>query len=157
MRKARIYLETTIVGYLTALPNRDLVIAALQQMTRDWWTGRGAYDLFVSQLVIDEAGAGDPAAAARRLELLREIAVLETTEDAVRLGKALLDGGAVPPKAAADAFHIGVAAAHGLDYLLTWNCTHIANAALRGKIEAICRASGFEPPVICTPVELTEE
>ncbi len=157
MTRPRIYLETTIVGYLTALPTRDLVTAALQQVTRDWWASRGAYDLFVSQLVIDEAATGDPVAAGRRLEALREVPVLETTEDAVMLGKALIDGGAVPPKAAADALHIGVAAAHGLDYLVTWNCTHIANAALRGKIEAICRASGFEPPVICTPVELTEE
>ena len=157
MTRPKIYLETTIIGYLTALPSRDLVIAALQQVTRDWWAGRGAFDLFISQLVVDEASAGDTAAAARRLEALRDVAILETTEDAVMLGRALLSGGAIPPKAAADAFHIGVAAAHGLDYLVTWNCTHIANATLRGRIEAICRSFGFEPPIICTPVELAEE
>ena len=157
MTRPKIYIETTIVGYLTAMSSRDLVTAALQQVTRDWWASRGAFDLFISQLVIDEASAGDPAAAARRLEVLREVSVLETTEDAVMLAKALLSGGAIPSTAAADAFHIGVAAAHGLDYLLTWNCTHIANATLRGRIEAVCRASGFEPPIICTPVELAEE
>ncbi|MFC1643249.1 type II toxin-antitoxin system VapC family toxin [Myxococcota bacterium] len=157
MALPRIYVETTIVSYLVAHPSRDLVVAALQQITRDWWDTRDAFDLYVSQLVLDEASAGDADAAARRLVALREATLLQTTGEAASLAQALVQSGGLPPKAAADALHIAVAASHGLDYLLTWNCTHIANATMRGRIESTCRTVGFEPPVICTPVELVEE
>jgi predicted nucleic acid-binding protein len=157
MARPKVYLETTIPSYATALPSRDLVRAGLQQVTRDWWATRHAFDLYVSQLVLDEAAAGDPAAAARRLEVLQEATILGTTAEAIELSRELLLKGGLPAKALADAFHIAVAATHGLDFLLTWNCTHIANATTRSKIEWICRAAGFEPPVICTPVELVEE
>jgi hypothetical protein len=105
--KPKLYLETSIVSYLTARPSHDLIRAAHQQITRDWWEMRSSFGM--------------------------------------------------PAKAYADAVHVAVAAVHGMDYLLTWNCTHIANAAMRGKIESICRATDFEPPVICTPVELVKE
>jgi predicted nucleic acid-binding protein len=155
--KPTLYLETTIVSYLTGLPSHDLVVAAHQQVTRDWWETRSAFDLYVSQFVLDEAGAGDAEAAKRRLAVLVDLPVLDLTPE-VRLvaGEILLHGG-MPAKAFVDAVHVAVAAAHGVDYLLTWNCTHIANPMLRGRIEAICRATGFEPPVICTPVEFMQE
>lgn len=152
-----IYLETTIVSYLTARPNRDLVRAAHQEVTREWWATRSAFELYISQLVLDEAAAGDPGAAAQRLEALRDLPLLELTMEATGLARDLVRLAALPSKAAADALHIAIAAVNGLDYLLTWNCAHIANATMRSKIEAICRASGFEPPVICTPLELVEE
>ena len=154
--KPRTYIETTIVSYLTARPSRDLVRAAEQEITREWWDGRQVYELFISQLVLDEAGAGAAEAAALRLHALREAALLDTTEDAISLGRHLLEAGGLPTKAAADALHIAIAAVHGLDYLLTWNCTHIANARMRGKIEGLCRAAGYDPPIICTPLELIE-
>src|SRR5262249_47406112 len=140
-----------------ARPSRDLVLAAEQEITRERWDGRKAYELFISQLVLDEAGAGDTNAAALRLSTLREAALLATADEAIFLGRHLLTAGGLPAKAAADALHIAVAAAHGLDYLLTWNCTHIANARMRGKIEGLCRAAGYDPPIICTPLELIEE
>lgn len=151
-----IYLETTIVSYLTARPDRDLVRAAHQEMTREWWATRSAFDLFISQLVVDEASAGDADAARLRLDVLRDLELLELTAEATALAQELVRLAAIPSKAGADALHIAMAAVHGMDYLLTWNCTHIANAAMRPRIDAVCRAGGFEPPVICTPLELLE-
>ena len=151
------YLETTIGSYLTALPSHDLVVAAHQQVTRDWWDTRVAFDLYVSQFVLDEAGAGDAEAARRRLAALTDLPVLDLTPDVRLVAGEILRQGGMPAKAFVDALHVAVAAAHGVDYLLTWNCMHIANPMLRGKIEAICRATGFEPPVICTPVEFMQE
>lgn len=110
--------------------------------------------MFVSQIVRDEAALGDPTARARRLRALRGISALAVTEQATRLAGELVRRGALPKKATVDAFHIGVAAAHQIEYLLTWNCKHIANATMRGTIETICRSEGLEPPIICTPEEL---
>lgn len=149
-----VYVETTIVSYLTARRSRDVVLAAHQALTRDWWRGRTAYQLRVSQLVIDEAAVGDPLLRARRLRALRGISVLPLTDAATRLAGELVRKGALPEKATVDAFHIGVAAAHEVAYLLTWNCKHLANATMRSTIEAVCRSEGLSPPVICTPEEL---
>jgi hypothetical protein len=155
--KPKVYLETTIVSYLVAWPSRDLVMAANQETTREWWTDcRDAFDLYVSQLVFEEASAGDSDAARRRIESLWPLARLDITDQATLLGKELVAGIPLPTKARADALHIAVAAVNGMDYLLTWNCTHIANATLRPRIEEICRAAGCEPPVICTPQELLD-
>lgn len=153
----RVYIETTVVSYLTARPSRDVVIAGHQQVTHEWWnTRRADYELCVSQLVLDEAGAGDAQAAQDRLLVLRTMLVLETTAEALELAKELLQAGALPPKAANDALHIAVAATKAVPYLLTWNCRHLANATMRPLIEAACRAKGFKAPIICTPEELLE-
>lgn len=149
-----VYIETSIVSYLSARRSRDIVIAAHQQLTRQWWKGRTAYRLFVAQIVRDEAAVGDPAARARRLRALRGIPALAVTEEAIRVAGELVRRGALPKKATVDAFHIGIAAAHQIEYLLTWNCKHIANATIRGTIETICRSEGLESPIICTPEEL---
>jgi hypothetical protein len=153
----RTYVETSIVSYLTAWPSRDLVRAAHQQVTREWWATRGSYELYVSQFVLDEAAAGDSAAAEQRLEALQGIALLDVTEEAIVLAGDLVAGGGLPAKARVDALHIAMATVHGMDFLLTWNCTHIANAATRSTIEDLCRAAGFEPPIICTPLELPRD
>jgi len=150
-----VYLETTIPSYLTAWRSPELVMAARQQITRDWWdTRRNDFELFISQLVIDEASAGDAAAAARRLEVLEGITLLEFGEDANVLSKLLVRELSLPTRAESDAVHIALAVVSGIDYLLTWNCTHIANAALRPRIEVACRALSYRMPVICTPEEL---
>jgi hypothetical protein len=128
-----VYLETTIIGYLAMQPSGVLRIAANQQTTHEWWTEhRHRFSIYVSRFVVSECAAGDSVAAA------------------------LLDEVPLPPKAATDALHIAVAAVNGVEYLLTWNCRHIANPALRPRIESVCRRMGFEPPVICTPQELLE-
>jgi hypothetical protein len=152
---ARVYVETSIVSYLTARPSRDLIVAGHQQLTHEWWRGRRpVFEIFVSELVLQEAGRGDPGIAAKRLAVLDGVPQLEIRSDAVELSRVLLKTGPLPQKAAADALHIAIAAVHGLEFLLTWNCKHIANAEMRPMIEQICRAQGVEPPVLCTPEEL---
>jgi predicted nucleic acid-binding protein len=153
----RAYIETSVVSYLTARPSRDLVRAAHQQVTQEWWATRGGFECFVSQFVIDEAAAGDAEAATQRLLALRDIPLLDVTEEAILLAADLVAGGGLPTKARVDALHVAMATVHGIDFLLTWNCKHIANAATRGTIEDLCRAAGFEPPIICTPLELPKE
>jgi hypothetical protein len=156
--KPRVYLETTIPSYLTAWPSRDLVRAAHQQITRDWWDRRRAeFELYISQVVLRECQAGDATAAAERLKILQDLPLLEQTEEATRLAQALVERVPLPERAAVDALHVAIAAVHGVDYLLTWNCTHIANATLRDPIESVCRENGYEPPAICTPDELLAE
>ncbi len=151
----RVYIETTVVSYLTVRPSRDVVIAGHQQVTHEWWdTRRTNYELCVSQLVLDEAGAGDAQAAQERLLVLQPMLVLETAADALELAKELLQAGALQAKAADDALHIAVAATKAVPYLLTWNCRHLANAVMRPVIEAVCKAKGFKAPIICTPEEL---
>ena len=157
MARYKVYVETTVVSYLTGLPTRDLVLTAHQQLTVEWWQHRHRFDLFASEAVLQEAAGGDPSAAARRMAALQGISVLELTAPVAGLARALVAGHAVPAIAAVDAVHIAVAAVNGMDFLLTWNCTHIANAATRGMIERVCRAAGLVPPVICTPEELMEE
>lgn len=155
--KPTVYIETTIPSYLAAWPSRDLVTAAHQQITHLWWkTRRHDFDLFISQNVLDEATAGDPDAAERRLEILAELPLLDIDNEVGNFAQALLEYVPLPPKAAADALHIAVAVVNGIDYLLTWNCSHLANAALRCKIEDACKKKGYVPVTICTPEELLE-
>ena len=153
----RVYIETTFVSYLTARPFRDLIVAGHQQITHDWWdTRRKDYEPCASQLVLQEASGGDPEAAQERLEVLGTMVMLPINEEAVSLAEELVQAGALPMKAGNDALHIAIAAVHRVPYLLTWNCRHLANAALRGQIEAGCASKGYKAPVICTPEELME-
>ena len=152
-----VYLETSIVGYLASRPSRDLVTAANQQITRDWWDQRRqGYELYVSDFVLAECTAGDPSAVRERLVFLRDIPQLDVTDEVDLLADEFLRRLPLPEKAALDASHIAVATVHGMDYLLTWNCAHIANAALRPRIERINESLGYETPIICTPQELME-
>jgi hypothetical protein len=153
----RVYIETTVVSYLTARPSRDVVIAGHQQVTHEWWdTRRTSYQLCISQLVRKEAGAGDAQAAQERLEVLKPMTLLETSNQALELAKELLHASALPARAADDALHIAVAAMNGIPYLLTWNCRHLANATMRPLIENVCAGAGLKAPIICTPEELLE-
>jgi len=153
----RVYIETSFVSYLTARPSRDLIVAGHQQITHDWWdTRRRDYELCVSQLVLQEAGDGDPQAAQERLDVLATMTVLEIKEEAVELAEELVQAGALPAKAGNDALHIAVAAFNRIPYLLTWNCRHMANATMRAQIESVCARKGFKAPIICTPEEMME-
>lgn len=155
---SRLYLETSVISYLSSQPSRDLIVAANQQITREWWdTPRPDIELYISQLVIMEASAGDTAAAEQRRQLIDEIPSLTLSEAAVALAERLVRERVVPEQAVEDALHIAIATVNGMDYLVTWNFRHIANAAVRSKIERVCRLAGFEPPVICTPQELLGE
>jgi predicted nucleic acid-binding protein len=154
--KPKVYLETSIPSYLTARPSRDVVIAGNQETTKAWWARRQNFDLYISIFVLEEASAGDSLAAAERLRVLANIPEIGVTEEVATIAEQLLAQASLPSKARLDALHIAAAALGGMDYLLTWNCTHIANAAFRFKIERVIRAFGYEPPLICTPQELVE-
>ena len=155
--KPKAYIETTVVSYLTAWPSRDIVIAGYQQTTREWWRDAAdRFELVASELVINEASAGDADAARDRLAALESVTLLDATEEAAELAQQLIESGAIPGKAAEDAGHIAIAVTNGIDYLVTWNCRHIANATMRSQIERICRIAGYEPTIICTPDELME-
>jgi predicted nucleic acid-binding protein len=152
-----IYLETSVISYLAARPSRDLLVAGQQQVTWDWWDKeKDRYRLFISEAVLDEASLGDPDAAARRLALIAGLSELALNVEVRMLSKALVAQKAVPEKAITDAVHIAVAAVHGANYLLTWNCKHINNAHTRKAISGVCLAHGLEAPTICTPQEIME-
>jgi hypothetical protein len=155
MAEPTVYIETTVVSYLAAWPSRDLIRAAQQQITREWWDLHlGRFRLYTAELVLIEAAAGDPAAAAARLAILRPIPLLETTPRALGAAEALLREGVLTESAERDALHVGIAADNGVDFLLTWNCRHLANAMLRDRIEEVCEEMGVRAPKICTPEEL---
>jgi len=155
--KPKVYVETTIVSYLTARLSRDLVTAAHQQITEQWWKDRRlAFDLFASQAVIDEAGEGDETMVGLRLKVLEELPLLDITEEVSSFAEELIRVGPMPRKAAIDAVHVAASVVHRIDYLLTWNCKHLANAAIRVKIDQMCRSRSYSSVVICTPEELME-
>jgi len=154
-----IYIETTIVGYLTARSASDVIFQARQELTRRWWDGRrNDYDLFVSQFVIDEAAAGDPTAAAERLQLLDGLQLLDSAHpDVNRLADLLIDQHLLPSKARTDTQHVAVATVFAVDYLMTWNCKHIANADRLPLIYSTLRSEGFDLPLIVTPEEFSND
>jgi predicted nucleic acid-binding protein len=152
-----VYIETSVVSYLTARPSQDAIMAACQQITRLWWdTGRLAGSAYISPYVIEEASNGDPEAAEQRLTALRPIPVLPVNPEIPELAEFLLLGGGLPAKARIDALHIACAAYHRIQVLLTWNCTHIANPAQAPVLRGLCAARGFTLPELVTPFELME-
>jgi predicted nucleic acid-binding protein len=152
-----VYLETTIVSYLAAKPSRDLIIAAHQQITHDWWQSAHArFDLYVSEAVLDEITAGDPDAAARRAMLIENVPVLQFSDDVAQLiseydGRLGLVG-----RARADLAHLAFAVAYGLEYLVTWNCHHLANGEMIRRLRDANDELGRRSPIILTPEELLE-
>ena len=155
MEKKTVYIETSIISYLTARPSRDLLATAWQQVTIDWWdTQRDRFDLYTSDIVIEEVGRGDDLAISRRLETLAGIPMLAITDRVVALSEALVDAKALPRKAIGDSLHIALSAVHGVDYLLTWNYRHIDNAQTKPIVRAVCLVNGYAYPEICTPQEL---
>jgi predicted nucleic acid-binding protein len=152
--KPSLYLETTIVSYLAGRPARDLLLLAHQESTRQWWEHRDAFRLYASQFVLDEAQRGDPGAAARRLELLRDAVILDATDELADLAEDLAAALDLPPKGRADAVHLAFAIYYRLDYLLTWNCAHLANAPTLRKLSVFALNSRLWYPIVCTPDEM---
>ena len=150
-----VYIETTIVSYLVADPSRDLLIAAHQQATREWWNlRREHFYCFASEQTEVEAARGDKAQAERRLAILSMLPIVTVTEQAADLAEAFLSTGALPQIARADAIHLGVAAHLQADFLLTWNCRHLANAEIVRRLEREAKRHGWVIPTVCTPLEL---
>ncbi len=157
MPKQSVYIETTVISYLTARPNRDLIVAAHQQVTVEWW-----YDTlpklepFISPIVIEEVSRGDETAARLRLEKIADMPVLEITDEVRELAEVYFEKIPIPGKARGDAFHLAVTTFHGMDFLVSWNFSHILSARVRAVIQEINTIRGVSTPIICTPEELME-
>jgi predicted nucleic acid-binding protein len=152
---AATYLDTSVISYVTARPSRDIVSLAHQQLTVEWWSrSRHTLDLHVSELVLYEAARGNPSAAAARLKLVEGLPILHITAEARALAKTIFKATTLPEKASSDALHVALASINGMDFLVTWNCTHIANGVVLKVVNAVCRDEGYEPPIVCTPEEL---
>ena len=155
--KRKVYIETSVISYLTARPSKTILGAAHQQITFAWWETRSQYDLVVSELVLRECGAGDLDAAKKRLTVLNDVPLILITEQVLEIANSLITKGIIPAKAAEDALHIAIATVNGVDYLLTWNCRHIANPEIQRGIAAHLEDIGLSLPFICTPEELLGE
>jgi predicted nucleic acid-binding protein len=150
-----LYIETSIVSYLRQRPSPQVIAAARQLLTRKWWDEeRSNYELVTSQYVLDEASAGDPVLALERLESLDGIPLLPLDPQIAVIANELVSRAILPLQAAIDALHIAMVAYHRVQYLLTWNCTHIANAKILPRIHRVLTDLGYPIPIICTPEEM---
>jgi predicted nucleic acid-binding protein len=155
--KPTVYIETTIVGHLTSRVPKDPIVAGQMLQTRKWWKEESSrFELFTSQIVLNEISRGDPKAAAERMAAIAAVPLLSIPESIWELADELLARGALPARARTDAVHVAIAATNAVQYLLTWNCRHLANADLRARIEEVCRERGHSSLKICTPFELEE-
>ena len=153
-----VYVETSVISYLTARQSQDVIVAARQAITRNWWQEtRPRFEVYLSMLVVDEAGAGDAGAAAQRAQVMSGLPILELSDAAQALAVRLVGEGLVPKTSVEDSLHIAVATVHGMDFLLTWNFRHINNAEMKARIGGAIEAAGYECPVICSPEELGGE
>ena len=154
--RPKLSVETSVLSYLVERPSGDLVVAARQKLTYEWWESKDAFELYVSGVVVQEARLGDKSAAARRLAAIDGLPSLRATDETTSLAVSLVEQGAVPATAPRDALHIALAAVHGMHFLLTWNFRHIANATKREAIQSAIEQAGFRPPVVLTPEDLLE-
>lgn len=153
-----VYVETSVISYLTSRKSQDIIVAAHQELTQKWWKERREhFDPVISELVYREASVGDPNASAARMAALGDLRILKINDEALHLTERLISVGPIPRHYAEDALHIAIAAVNGVDYLLTWNCKHLANAAHRAMIESVVDEAGYACPIICTPEELLED
>ena len=156
--KQRLYIESSVISYYTSRPSRDLIVAGHQQITQQWWDQQlSGYDPYISEVVREEISRGDPAAVALRIEAVKNFALLVVTPDVTRLARKYYAALDLPDKARLDAFHLALAVQHGMDYLVSWNFTHIVGARPRGTIQRINYSMQMETPIICTPEELIDE
>ena len=152
-----VYIETTVVGNIAGRLHPDPAIRVQQELTREWWkTASSKYRVVTSQLTLDECGDGDPGAATERLDVVRDIELLDVNDAAKSLAISLIDELAVPASQPRDALHIAIAAVQGVEFIATWNFKHLLNPHLQLRIADTCRLQGFPPPVICTPQQLME-
>jgi predicted nucleic acid-binding protein len=157
MERGTVYIETSVISYLTGDDSRNLWVLGHQQITREWWNEElPKLDGFISEVVLEEIERGDTAAAAARIEATKNFPLLKIVTEVQRLADAYYQELSLPARAKADAAHLALAAWHGIDYLVTWNCAHIANARVRRLLERINANWNIQTPVICTPEELTE-
>jgi predicted nucleic acid-binding protein len=155
--KESVYLETTVVSYYTSKPSRDIIVLAHQEITRQWWShATKTYNIFISEVVMEEAGLGDPEAAKRRLHEIKDFPHLELNNLVEKMARTYMEKLFIPEKSLRDAAHLAIASVHNIDYLVTWNCSHLANGAIIKKLVTLNKTYGVHTPIICTPEELME-
>ena len=153
--KETVYLETSVVSYYTSWPSLDIIVLAHQEITREWWPkAMKRFDIFISEVVIEESSLGDPDAAKKRLEELKNFPHLELNDKVEQMAQVYVEKLGIPEKALRDAVHLSVACVHNIDYLVTWNCTHLANAEIIKRLIRINNSYNIKTPIICTPEEL---
>ena len=158
MPKPKLYLETSVVSYYTARPSRDVIVLGHQQITWDFWEKHiHRFEVFISQIVWNEAGSGDPVAAQKRLNAIRDFPLVHATPAVDNLVHNYFKEKILPENEERDAYHIAIAAVNELDYLVTWNCQHIARVPVREKLKSIHEREGVFVPIICTPEDLLED
>ncbi|MGK5092358.1 type II toxin-antitoxin system VapC family toxin [Deltaproteobacteria bacterium TL4] len=156
--KPTVYIETTVISYLTSRPSRDLIVAGHQQITQDWWENElPKFEAFISTFVLDEIFQGDRVAANKRIQVVQGFSILQSSTQVVELAERYNQALNIPQKSELDALHLAIATGQGIDYLVSWNCKHIASGRVRLLIESINNELGIRTPVICTPEELMEE
>jgi hypothetical protein len=156
--KPRVYVETSVISYLTARPSSNILLLARQQFTREFWDLRGLkFEALFSDLVLDEASAGDAVAAAARLAACEGLVALVINPGAQAFAQELIRTGAVPATEPEDALHIALATIHQMDYIASWNFAHLVGPAAKFKLQSKISALGHVPPIIATPEEIFEE
>jgi len=157
MPMTRVYVETSVISYLTARPSRDLIVAARQEATREWWECRSVkFAAFSSQLVLREAAAGDPEAAMKRLAICQPLAMLPIDANCEALAEQLVSTGAVPPTEQEDALHVALATLSRVDFIATWNFAHLVGPVAKFRLQLAIQQLGYPPPILATPEELLE-
>ena len=155
--KPTVYVETSIISYLTGRPSRDLVVAARQEVTRQWWQNAGErFYLLTSPMVQEELSHGDPEAARLRLQAADGLPALPESDDVIRRVADLQANLGLPESALADIFHIAYSVVYEVDFLVTWNCAHIANPHVLRCLRDLAHEMAFFLPTIVTPDALME-
>ena len=158
MDKPTVYVETTIPSYLVAEPSRDVVVAGHQRTTHDWWQTAGErFDLVISELVFEELSGGNPELAAKRLATVRDLPILASNANVDELVKTYGGQLGLAGRARGDIPHFAFCVAYEFDYLVTWNCAHLANAIVVRKLQEVNVRLGLWMPIICTPEELMSD
>jgi predicted nucleic acid-binding protein len=156
--KKSLYLETTVVSYYVSRSSRDVITLAHQEITKEWWNrALKRFNIFISEVVLSEAGLGDHSLAEKRLQELKNLPLLELTDEVEKMARIYIERLKIPPKALRDAAHLAIASVHNIDYLVTWNCVHIANGEIIKQLLKVNEALGIKTPVICTPEGLMYE
>lgn len=151
------YIETSVISYLTSRASRDLIVAGHQQITSEWWENElSKFDALISPVVSAEVSRGNPEEADKRQKMIRDMPSLAMTRDVIQLAAIYSQTAHMGDSAKNDMLHVAIAAWHGVDYLLTWNCKHIANGYVRRIVRDVNDGRGIATPVICTPEELQE-
>lgn len=155
--KPTVYIETTVISYLTAKPSRDLLIAAHQHVTHEWWdVARPHFNAYISPIVLEEISRGDSDAVTLRLARVSLFPLLEVLPEVRDLAESYFSVIILPEKARADSYHLALATWNGMDFMISWNCTHIVSGRVKKIIEEINTAYGIRTPIVCTPEELME-